>query len=220
MSALDELRDAIPGAARDLKLNLQSVLTESSLSPAQRWGTAVAAAVASRNALLRDAVLTDARAETEAAVVDDAIAAAALMGMSNVYYRFRHLIGRDVYSEKPARLRMNRIAKPAGNKVDFELFCLAVSAINGCESCLRAHEKVVLAGGLTDDQVHDAVRIAAVIHGAAVASDLVPATGLQLWLVILDPAAYLFRRAMSTHRVPNPFPRAVIVDGAGRVLRG
>jgi alkyl hydroperoxide reductase subunit D len=180
VSALDELRDAIPDAARDLRLNLQSVLAESSLTPAQRWGTAVAAAVASRNALLRDAVLTDARAETEAAVVDDAIAAAALMGMNNVYYRFRHLIGRDVYGQKPARLRMNRIAKPAGSKVDFELFCLAVSAINGCESCLKAHEKVVLGGGLTDDQVHDAVRIAAVVHGAAVAIDLVPPNVLQL----------------------------------------
>ena len=96
------------------------------------------------------------------------------MGMNNVYYRFRHLIGREVYSEKPARLRMNRIAKPAASKLDFELFCLAVSAINGCESCLKAHEKVVLAGGLSEDQVHDAVRLAAVIHGAAVALDLVP----------------------------------------------
>jgi lipoyl-dependent peroxiredoxin subunit D len=174
MSALDELRDAIPDAARDLKLNLQSVLAESSLSAAQRWGTAVAAAVASRNSLLRKAILTEARSATEAAVVDDAIAAAALMGMNNVYYRFRHLIGRDVYSQKPARLRMNRIAKPGGSKVDFELFCLAVSAINGCESCLKSHEKVVLAGGLSEDHVHDAVRIAAVIHGAAVALDLVP----------------------------------------------
>jgi len=173
MSALDELRDAIPDAARDLKLNLQSVLAESSLSPAQRWGTAVAAAVASRNPLLRNAVLTEARGNIEAPVVDDAIAAAALMGMNNVYYRFRHLIGRDVYSEKRAGLRMNRIAKPAASKVDFELFCLAVSAINGCESCLKSHEKVVLAGGLTEDQVHDAVRIAAVVHGAAVALDLV-----------------------------------------------
>jgi alkyl hydroperoxide reductase subunit D len=175
MSALDELRDAIPDAARDLKLNLQAVLAESTLSPAQRWGTAVAAAVASRNALLRDAILTEARAATEAAVVDDAIAAAALMGMNNVYYRFRHLIGRDVYSEKPARLRMNRIAKPAASKVDFELFCLAVSAINGCESCIKAHEKTVLGGGLSEDQVHDAVRIASVVYGAAVALDLVPA---------------------------------------------
>jgi lipoyl-dependent peroxiredoxin subunit D len=175
MSALDQLRDAIPDAARDLKLNLQSVLTESSLSPAQRWGTAVAAAIAARNPQLRAAILTEARGQADSAVVEDATAAAALMGMNNVYYRFRHLICRDAYSEKPARLRMNRIAKPAGSKIDFELFCLAVSAINGCGSCMKAHEKAVLAGGLSEDQVHDAVRIAAVIQGAAVALDLIPA---------------------------------------------
>ncbi|HVV52635.1 MAG TPA: carboxymuconolactone decarboxylase family protein [Polyangia bacterium] len=174
MSLLDEAREALPDAARDLKLNLQAVLAESSLSPAQRWGTAVAAAVASRNARLREAVLAEARTQTDAAALDDGLAAAALMGMNNVYYRFRHLIGRDVYADKPARLRMNRIAKPAGPKLDFELFCLAVSAINGCETCLKSHEQVVLAGGLGEDQVHDAVRIAAVVHGAAVALDLAP----------------------------------------------
>jgi alkyl hydroperoxide reductase subunit D len=172
MSALDEARDALPDAARDLKLNLQAVLAESTLSPSQRWGTAVAAAVASRNARLREAILAEARAQADPAAVDDGIAAAALMGMNNVYYRFRHLMGRESYSDKPARLRMNRIAKPAGPKVDFELYCLAVSAINGCETCLKSHEKVVLGAGLTEDQVHDAVRIAAVVHGAAVALDL------------------------------------------------
>jgi lipoyl-dependent peroxiredoxin subunit D len=169
MGALDELREAIPEPARDLRLNLQSVLAESSLTPAQRWGVAVASAVASRNPGLREAVLSDARAVVEAAVVDDGVAAAALMGMNNVYYRFRHLIDKPSYGEKPARLRMNRIAKPAGLKVDFELFCLAVSAVNGCGTCMQAHEQVVLAGGLSEDQVHDAIRIAATIHGAAVA---------------------------------------------------
>jgi len=94
------------------------------------------------------------------------------MGMNNVYYRFRHLVGKASYGEKPARLRMNRLAKPATTKGDFELFSLAVSAINGCESCVRAHEKVVVEGGLTEEHVHDAVRIAAVIHAAAVALDL------------------------------------------------
>jgi alkyl hydroperoxide reductase subunit D len=181
MSLLDEARDALPDAALDLKLNLQSVLAESTLSPAQRWGTAVAAAVASRNARLREAVIAEARAQADAAAVDDGIAAAALMGMNNVYYRFRHLIGREAYAEKPARLRMNRIAKPAGPKVDFELFCLAVSAINGCETCMKSHERVVLGAGLSEDQVHDAVRIAAVVHGAAVALDLAaPGAGSNL----------------------------------------
>ena len=167
MSALDGLRDAIPEPARDLKLNLQAVLADSSLSVGQRWGVAVATAVASRNARLRDAVIADARAAAGDALVDDAVAAAALMGMNNVYYRFRHLIEKPVYSEKPARLRMNRLVKPATNKVDFELYALAASAINGCCTCMQSHERVVLGGGLTEDQVHDAVRLAATINAAA-----------------------------------------------------
>ncbi len=94
------------------------------------------------------------------------------MGMNNVYYRFRHVVGKPVYSEKPARLRMNRIARPATSKVDFELFSLAVSAINGCEACVRSHEKAVLDGQLSEDQVHDAIRIAATMHAAAVALEI------------------------------------------------
>ncbi|HXJ22282.1 MAG TPA: carboxymuconolactone decarboxylase family protein [Polyangia bacterium] len=173
MSALDDLRDAVPDAARDLKLNLQAVLSaDGPLSPAQRWGVAVATAVAARNPRLRAAILAEARAQVEPGVVEDGIAAAALMGMNNVYYRFRHLIGRASYTEKPARLRMNRLVKPAGSKVDFELFCLAVSAINGCATCLQAHETVVLEGGLTEEHVHDAVRIGAAMQGAAVALDV------------------------------------------------
>ena len=175
MSAVEELRASLPEAARDIKLNLQSVLQAESLTPAQRWGTAIASAVASRSPILRDALISDARAAAlgEAgieAVIDDALAAAALMSMNNVYYRFRHMIGKASYEERPARLRMQRMAKPASSKTDFELFCLAVSAINGCEMCIRSHEQVVLGGGLTEDQVHDAVRIAATVHAAAVAS--------------------------------------------------
>ena len=64
---------------------------------------------------------------------------------------------------------MNRLVQPATNRVDFELMALAVSAINGCESCVRAHEKTVTDGGLTPDQVNDAVRIAATVQAAAVA---------------------------------------------------
>ncbi len=172
MSALNELRDAIPEPASDLRLNLQSVMAEGSLTPAQRWGVAVTAAVASRNARLRLAVLADARAAVAATVVDDAIAAAALMGMNNVYYRFRHLVEKPSYADRPARLRMNRLARPAGSKIDFELFALAASAVNGCGTCMQAHEKVVLAGGLSEEQVHDAVRIAATIFGAAVALEV------------------------------------------------
>jgi lipoyl-dependent peroxiredoxin subunit D len=89
--------------------------------------------------------------------------------MNNVFYRFKHKIGKDSYQDKPARLRMNRLAKPLTNKVDFELFSLAISAINDCETCVRSHEAAVTEGGLSEDGVLDAARIAATIHAAAVA---------------------------------------------------
>jgi lipoyl-dependent peroxiredoxin subunit D len=105
-------------------------------------------------------------------VVEDGLAAAALMAMNNVYYRFRHLVGKPSYTDKPARLRMNRLARPATSKVDFELFSLAVSAINGCEVCIQSHEKAVVEGGLTEDHVQDAVRIAATMNAAALSLEL------------------------------------------------
>ena len=79
------------------------------------------------------------------------------------------MVGQPIYGEKPAGLRMNRLMQPATNRPDFELMALAVSAINGCEVCVRAHEKTVTAAGLSPDQVNDAVRIAATVYAAAVA---------------------------------------------------
>jgi len=169
MSAIERIRSSLPEAAKDIKLNLQTVLQSETLSPDQLWGVAVASAIAARNPQLREAVAADAAEAVSEAVVDDATAAAALMAMNNVYYRFRHMIGKPDYSQMPARLRMNRIARPATNKTDFELFCLAVSAINGCEACLKSHEKAVVDGGLTEKHVHDAARIAATLQAAAVA---------------------------------------------------
>ncbi len=173
MSALDLVRERLPEAAKDIKVNLQTVLGDSSLTAPQKWGVAIASALAARNPELRDALLEAATAAgAEPAVLEDARAAAVLMGMTNVYYRFRHMIGKESYAAKPARLRMQRLAQVATNKLDFELFCLAVSAVNGCEQCVRSHEKVVTDGGLSEDQVNDAIRVAAVVHAAAVALEL------------------------------------------------
>jgi alkyl hydroperoxide reductase subunit D len=180
--ALEGVRGALPDVARDIKLNLQSVLATSSLSQELTWGVAVASAIAARHPGLIAAVASDARARVSEAVIEDALAAASLMAMNNVYYRFRHQIGKPVYSEKHARLRMNRLARPATSPQAFELYCLAASAINGCEACVRAHERSVLRSGITEDQVHDAVRIAATLQAAAVAleaADAVPGRALE-----------------------------------------
>ena len=170
---IDALRALLPEAAKDIRLNLQSTLTgTSSLTPEQKWGVAIASAIASRSPRLRRALIADAGDSIDPRVVDDAKAAAALMAMNNIYYRFRHLIGKQVYSDKPARLRMNRIASPAHDRANFELFCLAVSAIHGCEVCLTSHEKAILERSFTEEQVHDAVRLAASIHATAISLEI------------------------------------------------
>jgi alkyl hydroperoxide reductase subunit D len=171
MEAIDRLRDGMPPYAKDIQLNLSSVLQGGALSDDQRWGVAVACAVAVGQPALREAVLADAATKVGEAVLDDAKAAAAIMAMNNVYYRFRHMVGKESYRARPARLRMNRIAQPKTDKATFELLCLAVSAINGCESCVRSHEHAVVEGGLTEEHVNDAVRIAAVVRAAGTVLD-------------------------------------------------
>ncbi len=173
MGALDALRARLPEAAKDVRTNLSSVLQPGgALSPAQAHGVAAACALATRAPALIDAVLADGAAAVGEAwpkVLDDATAAAVLMGMNNVYYRFRHMVGVPAYGQKPARLRMARLAQPATSKGDLELFSLAVSAIHGCEACLASHERAIREAGLSEEQVHDAVRIGAVLYAAAIA---------------------------------------------------
>jgi lipoyl-dependent peroxiredoxin subunit D len=171
LESLDAIRAALPDYARDLKLNLTNVLAAPTLTPQQIWGTAVASAIAARNPQVRDAVLTEAAAHLTPAALAAAKAAAAIMGMNNIYYRFTHLVGKPDYRTLPARLRMNVIGNPGVERVDFELWSLAVSAINGCGMCLEAHEREVASKGIGAEAVQDVVRIASVLHAVAVTLD-------------------------------------------------
>ena len=170
MDTLESIREALPGYARDLQLNLGSVLTPAGapgLSERQIWAVALAAASASRNAEFTRRLQALAAQHLDAAHVSAAHAAAALMAMNNVYYRFLHLVEDEEYAKLPARLRMSIIGNPGIAKVDFELLSLAVSAVNGCGLCVTAHERKLREGGVSREQIQSAVRIASVIHAVA-----------------------------------------------------
>jgi len=169
--SVEALADRIPSYAKDLRLNLQSVLRQSELTEQQLWGTAVASAIASRNAETLTAVLEDARHHLSPQALEAAKSAAAIMGMNNVYYRFLHLTSNEKYSTIPARLRMNVIRMHGVNQADFELWCVAVSAINNCEACVASHEKVVREKGLSEETILAAVRVASVVHAVAAVMD-------------------------------------------------
>ncbi len=165
--SLDALRDQIPEYAKDIRLNLGTLASETALNDQQKWGTFLASALASRNAFVIRAISAEVSGKLSPEAATAAKAAAAIMGMNNVYYRATYLMHAEEYKKMPAKLRMNVIANPGVDKVDFELWSLAVSAVNGCGMCLDAHEKVVRKGGLTAEQVHAALRIAASVHAAA-----------------------------------------------------
>jgi len=168
--SLDSLRDSIPDYARDLKLNLGSVLSPAGapgLSEKQIWGVAVAAAIASRNPAFTHEIETLAAAHLDETYRTGARAAAAIMGMNNIYYRFLHLVEDVEYSQMPARLRMNVIGNPGIDKIDFELFSLAVSAVNGCGMCIVAHEKQLRKHEVSREAIQSAIRIAATVHAVA-----------------------------------------------------
>ena len=167
---MDALRDRIPEYARDLRLNIASVLTPQGapgLSEPQLWMTALATAIASRNAELARLIEAEATARLQPVEIEAARAAAAIMGMNNVYYRFLHLVEDEEYARLPARLRMNVIGSPGIARADFELVSLAVSAVNGCGKCVLAHERVLRQHEVSREAVQSAVRVASVIHAVA-----------------------------------------------------
>jgi alkyl hydroperoxide reductase subunit D len=168
---LEELLETIPAYGRDLKLNFSSLKQQPDLTEQQAWGTIVASAIASRNAELTQAVLAEAGSHLSGPALEAAKGAAAVMGMNNVYYRFLHLSSNANYRNMPARLRMNIIRMHGIDPVDFELWCAAVSAVNGCAACVDSHEKVIREKGLREETVLAAIRLAAVIHGLATVLD-------------------------------------------------
>ncbi len=164
--SIETIKSWIPEYAKDLKLNLGSLASETLLTPQQLAGTFIVSALASRNAAVTRAILAEFGPKLSPEALTAAKAAAAIMAMNNVYYRFVHLAGGD-YANMPARLRMNVIGRPGVEKADFELWSLAVSAVNGCGMCIESHEKVLRDHGLTMEQVQAAVRVASVVHAVA-----------------------------------------------------
>jgi alkyl hydroperoxide reductase subunit D len=165
---VETLKNRLPEHARDLKLNLAALASETVLDEERKAGTFIASAIASRNGEVIRAVMEGFGPRMDSAALKAAQAAAAVMAMNNVYYRFTHLVASEEYAKLPAKLRMNAMANPGTSKENFELWSLAVSAVNGCGKCIAAHERVLRAAGVGAEQVQAAVRIAAVVHAVAV----------------------------------------------------
>jgi alkyl hydroperoxide reductase subunit D len=166
--SLDALREQIPAYAKDLNLNLSSLAGETLLTDQQKWGAFLASAHAvGVPAVVQAVEAAAAGAGLSPEAAGAAKSAAAIMGINNVYYRALHLVSNPEYRTLPARLRMNVMANPGVEKVDFELWCTAVSAINGCGACLDSHEQELKKHGVVNTHIQTALRIGAVVNAVS-----------------------------------------------------
>lgn len=168
--SLDKLLDELPEYAKDIKLNVSSVLSEAGsmgLNLKQIAGIALISAYATKSIYLIDLISQHTAGQLNETDVNAVKGAAALMAMNNVYYRFTHMVSDPSYQTMPAKLRMNFLRTHGIAKEDFELFSLAISAINACQMCIDTHVTEVVKHGISKEGVQSAIRIAACINALA-----------------------------------------------------
>jgi alkyl hydroperoxide reductase subunit D len=169
--SIEALQEIIPEYAKDLRLNLSTVARQSELSEQQLWGLFACCALTVRSKPIQKYLLPIAKEKLGEKAYAAALTAASLMGMNNIYYRFTHITSAEDYSNMPARLRMSGIAKHGIEKEDFELWSLAASTLTGCNMCVNSHEAQLRKHGVSPETIGAAVRVAAVVHGIAIALD-------------------------------------------------
>lgn len=167
MKNINELKQSLPDYAKDIKINLSNILAEdqnTELTKNQIIGIALASAFATKDKQVISAIENEAKEILSETEINGVKTAATIMAMNNIYYRFTHLTENKEYAKRPANLRMQGIAGHGINKNDFEMYCLAVSIINGCGMCIDSHEKQLIKAGISENSVHNIARIAAIIN--------------------------------------------------------
>ena len=165
--SLEALRETIPDYAKDIRLNVSALMNDTALSDQQKWGAFLAAAHATGFGPLIAAVTADAQARLTPEAISAAKSGAAIMAMTNVYYRALHLMQNHEYTTLRTGLRMNIIANPGVDKGDFEFWCFVVSALNGCGKCLDAHEEELRKRDWPSTHIQAGLKIAAVVAATA-----------------------------------------------------
>jgi len=165
MSWVNEIKEALPEYAKDTKLNLDAVISRSSLDPVLANGCALAAAMATGNGKLVSFIQSGMEDSKER---DAALTASAIMAQNNVWYPYVEMADDSNLKGLPAGLRMNAIASHGGtSKVNFESYSLAASIVGKCHFCVKAHYDTLKKEGMTVEQLRDVGRIAAVINSVA-----------------------------------------------------
>ena len=166
--SIENIKNAIPDYAKDLRINIGNVLNEEGspgLTQKQIFGSALSVAMAAKNSFLEKNILEESAETLSEQDVHGIKTAVSLMGMNNVYYRSVHLAEDEGLSKRPVRLRMSMMVQHGISQKDFEIYSLAVSCLSGCGACIKSHSAKLKQEGLSVDALQSVIRIAAVVQG-------------------------------------------------------
>lgn len=173
--SVEQIKESLPEFAKDIRLNLSTLFTQKeqmTLSLSQFYGVALSVAYCLKNAELIQHLKSEAGEHLSEGLINGVKTAATMMAMNNIYYRFVHLVKDEDFAKMPAQLRMNSMRNSGVSQEDFELFSLAVSAINGCGLCIDSHVKQLIQHGIDKMAIQQAIRIASVLNAVDTASFL------------------------------------------------
>lgn len=166
-SNVEALVNAEARYIKDLKINVGNAINNTQyLNKKEALLLALAVAINEKFDPLKESFTQKAKEEgaTDAEIAE-IVAITSLMNTNNVFYRFRHFMKKDFYTNQPAGIKMSIMMNPVLGKEFFELVSLSVSAINGCEMCVASHEASVLQHGSSEARVFEAVKAGAIIKG-------------------------------------------------------
>ena len=169
---LETMADGETKFLRDLRINLKNILGSENFNIKEAYLIALAVSANEGNKILTNAFINHAKLNSaNESEIAEAIACASQLASNNVFYRFKHFIkgSNENYQAMPAGIKMNIMMNPVLGKELFELISLAVSAVNGCESCVNSHEESVRKLGASEARIFDAIRLASVVRGLCVA---------------------------------------------------
>ncbi|MCL2309408.1 MAG: carboxymuconolactone decarboxylase family protein [Proteobacteria bacterium] len=164
MEFLAALKERIPDYAKDIRLNLDSVLERSPLPRDEALGCALAAAFSAKSRELVT-MLRGAMPEAEA---HGALTAASLMGMNNVWYSYIDMADDEGIKKQQPGLRMNAYATHGGvTQRQFEMWALSASLVGKCRYCVSSHVIALKKTGASDAELKEVGRIAAAVNAVA-----------------------------------------------------
>lgn len=165
MATIKELLKEIPSYAKDIESNLIDFFTKEQniLTPVQFYGVALAICYKLKHDLLLNTMKIEAKIFMDEINIDACKNAAIMMDMTNTYHIFSQEMSIKECKDEAMKLNIQTIISPLINPIDFYMYCLAISVLNGCGYCIDVFANKLLEKDIKHEVIPYIARMASIL---------------------------------------------------------